>query len=176
MASNAVSLSQMCLHERNRLREYFIHKVGRDGWEDAYHALWLRVQKVRDEPPIEDMRALLFYLARIVVLDHGRREARKTRLHEEISKIVWGQIFVLPSDEVAIARDQLSRLVTAAKTLPEPTRTIFALNRMENLTHREIAARLGLSQTTIGKHLARALKVLGAAVGRDVADIFEMIF
>lgn len=176
MASNAASLSQMCLHERNRLRDYFIHHVGGDAWEDAYHALWLRVQKIRDEPPIEDFRAFLFYLARIVALDHARGEARKRRLHEEITKIVSGRIFVMPSDELAIGRDQLSRLLAAARALPEPTRTIFALNRMESLPHREIAARLGLSQTTIGKHLAKALKVLGAAVDSDVSDIFEMIF
>jgi RNA polymerase sigma factor (sigma-70 family) len=171
MASNAASLSLVLLEQQKMLRDFFTHWIGSDGWEDAYHSLWLKLQNVHETPPIEDMRGFLFYLARLVALDHGRGEARRRRLQKNISDILWGDIYGLSADDVAIARDELRRVRAAADRLPEPTRTIFALNRMENLTHREISERVGLSQNTIAKHIRKALGVLNSAINEEAIII-----
>ncbi|MCO2365481.1 RNA polymerase subunit sigma-70 [Pseudomonas aeruginosa] len=41
--------------------------------------------------------------------------------------------------------------------LPPRTREIFRLNRLEGLTHAEVARRLEISDSSVQKHLARAL-------------------
>jgi len=164
MVSNAASLSLMLLHQQHALQAFFMHWVGRELWEDLYQTLWIKVQEVRDDPPIENERAFLFHLARLVALDHSRREKRRKGLRGEAETILWGSEFAVAVDEQAIARDELARVTRAAAALPEPTRTIFALNRMENLTQREIAQQMRLSQTTIEKHIAKALKILSASI------------
>ncbi len=48
----------------------------------------------------------------------------------------------------------------AEKNFPKPTWRVFQLRFDEGLLYREIAERLGISETTVYKHLANALKQL----------------
>lgn len=146
------------------MRRMFARMVHRDNLDDTFQTLWLRIQRVEDHPPINDKLAFLYYLARKVALDAGRAEARAKRLNAEIESIVWGADFVPPLDEVAIAKDDYLRVLAAAEAMPEPMKTIFFLNRMENIPQREIAARLGVSRTTVEKHMRRALARVGDAL------------
>jgi DNA-directed RNA polymerase specialized sigma24 family protein len=41
--------------------------------------------------------------------------------------------------------------------MQEPTRTIFRLRRIDQLPQREIAGRLGMPESTVEKHVMRAL-------------------
>lgn len=55
------------------------------------------------------------------------------------------------------ARRRLRQLEGAVAELPERTRRIFVLNRLHGETYQEIADRLGVSVSTVQKHLMRAL-------------------
>lgn len=44
----------------------------------------------------------------------------------------------------------------ALEQLPERTRTIFLLHRIEGRKYREIAETIGISQSAVEKHIARA--------------------
>jgi RNA polymerase sigma-70 factor (ECF subfamily) len=131
--------------------------------EDAAQTLWLRVQKVEDDPPIRDKRSYLFALAANVAWDHGREQARRRKIQAEAEAILWGPEPGASPDTVMIARDELARVLKAADDLSEPARTIFWLNRIEEVPQREIATRLGVSRTTVEKHIRRALSILGDA-------------
>jgi RNA polymerase sigma-70 factor (ECF subfamily) len=56
--------------------------------------------------------------------------------------------------------------------LPVKMREIFILNRKENLTHREIATRLAISEQTVSKQITNALKVLRVRLG----SLFVLFF
>ena len=71
------------------------------------------------------------------------------RLVDEISPEAlaeWKQIYLL--------------FLKTLHALPERTRTIFILNRFENMPAREIAERLGYSQRLIEQEIARALSAI----------------
>ena len=62
------------------------------------------------------------------------------------------------------ARLSADRLVEGE--LPERTRNVFLLARLENMRQAEIARRLGVSVSGVEKHLARAIAHLSQRLGR----------
>lgn len=69
-------------------------------------------------------------------------------------------------DQFAIVSGQieLSRLMDLMKTLPPQARTVVQLRRFEGMLPRDIAVRLGLSVSTVEKHLAKGLAILACAL------------
>ncbi len=163
MPTNALVLSRLLLLERPSLLRLIGRIVESTAVEDAAQTLWLRVQSVDDSVTIADERAYLYRLAINVAWDHGRTRARQRRVQEQAQDILWGRDGDPATDRVLIAREELARVLAAADDLPEPTRTIFYLNRIEGLPQREIAERLGVSRTTVEKHMRKAMARLGDA-------------
>ena len=162
MISNAHSLSRLLDAERAALARMLGRVLDRSALEDAFQTLWLRIQTV-DDQPIDNPRAFLFRLAANVAWDHGRAEARRRRVQAEAEAILWGPEDAPGAETVLIARDELARVMAAAEALAEPTRTIFHLNRIGGMPQRDIAVHLGVSRTTVEKHIRRALARLGDA-------------
>lgn len=48
-------------------------------------------------------------------------------------------------------------MIAYSATLPERTRDIFYMSRIEGLTHREIAERCGISVRAVEKHLQNSM-------------------
>jgi RNA polymerase sigma-70 factor (ECF subfamily) len=71
-------------------------------------------------------------------------------------------------DQIAAGREDLRTVSLALLSLPERTRTILILHRLEGLRQREIAQRLGISVSAVEKHLIRALRHLSGFFGDDL--------
>ena len=56
-----------------------------------------------------------------------------------------------------MAEQQRMALKRALAELPERTREIFRLNRIEGMTHAEVARHLDICDSSVQKHLAKAL-------------------
>jgi RNA polymerase sigma factor (sigma-70 family) len=67
-----------------------------------------------------------------------------------------GRVEELDPDRVVQARHTLAVILRALNELPDRTRNIFMLFRLENMKQREIADMLGLSVRTIEQHVIRA--------------------
>jgi RNA polymerase sigma-70 factor (ECF subfamily) len=66
-----------------------------------------------------------------------------------------------------MARQELALLERAIAELPEGCRAVLLLRKVELLSHREIADRLGIAVSTVEKQHARALRLLRAALPTD---------
>ena len=73
-------------------------------------------------------------------------------------------------DEPRNEREDVLRALI--EQLPERCREVFRMSRFEGLKNREIAARLGISETAVEKHLARAVGRLGEHLRRSCS--FEL--
>ena len=92
--------------------------------------------------------------------------------HEQVSQDVHGELYQLrlwelstriasledfePSD---LFTDEIRHLVARAlAALPEQTRRVFLMSRRENLSHREIAERLGITVKGVEFHITKATR------------------
>lgn len=72
-----------------------------------------------------------------------------------------------PSAEAVVAsRERLSALVAALETLPRKTATIFRMHKFDGLSYAEVAVRLGISRSSVEKHMMDALRILAAKAPR----------
>ncbi|MDF0543807.1 RNA polymerase sigma factor [Sphingobium sp. H39-3-25] len=67
-------------------------------------------------------------------------------------------------EEALLANDVMRTYEAALGALPERTRTVFLLYRVEELCYREIAEQLGISIPAVQKHMAKALERISIAL------------
>jgi RNA polymerase sigma factor (sigma-70 family) len=60
-------------------------------------------------------------------------------------------------------------------SLPERCREVFLLSKRDNLSHKEIAAELSISEKTVENQLAKALKVLRSSLSNS-ASLYDFTF
>lgn len=169
MATNATLLTRLLLAERPALVRLAQRIVGNFALaEEVTQSLWLRIQKIADDPPILNQRAYLYRLTTNLATDQLKGEKRRLDIQEEANALLWGADHALAAERAVIARDMLRRIEATIAAMPEQTRRIFLLHRYDGLSQRECAERLGVSSTTIEKHMRRAMTLLIQA--RDEND------
>ncbi|HEY6925809.1 MAG TPA: sigma-70 family RNA polymerase sigma factor, partial [Steroidobacteraceae bacterium] len=57
-------------------------------------------------------------------------------------------------------REEVQRMCRALEKLPQKCRQAFELRKFDGLSQREIAERMGISQSTVEKHLIKALRAV----------------
>jgi RNA polymerase sigma-70 factor (ECF subfamily) len=63
-------------------------------------------------------------------------------------------------------RDELRRIAEAIASLPEPSREVFILRRVDGYSQREVAARLKLTENSVEHHMAKAIRFMMDLFGR----------
>ena len=114
-------------------------------------------------------RAYLFTTARSVML----QQLRRARIVPIVAVAEVERLSILVDDVTpersAVAGQDLGRIGTLIASLPARCREVFVLRRVEGLPQREIAARMGISENTVEKHIGKALRLLMEAMARDPA-------
>jgi RNA polymerase sigma factor (sigma-70 family) len=131
---------------------------------DLTQELYLKVSALDSRPEVANARAYLFRMAANLVIDHLRREQRRSGLLAEVEGLLWGgagEGGVSPERQV-MAQQELRALIAVVEALPPKTRRVFKRNRFDGKTQREIAEELGISQTAVEKHIRKALRRLAA--------------
>ncbi len=127
---------------------------------DVFLDLWRRRESIT--PPVS-WGAYLTQAATYKAIDHLRK---KEPFWVEADPSVAASLSD-HADSPLIAAELENRLMAALDKLPPQCREVFALSRFEQLSYREIADTLGISQKTvenqIGKALTRLRKLLLAA-------------
>ena len=73
-----------------------------------------------------------------------------------------------PSAEVLLQTKEVRELIQSViGNMPPKMREVYQLSRQEHLSHKEIAARLGISDETVKKHIQHALQLLKTALAQS---------
>lgn len=144
-------------HHRE-LQRYLARWIGcRETASDLTQETLLRVAQQPEQRGETNFRAYLYRTAHNLAVDHVRQQKR--RLTRTVPPDQLGDVpDDAPSAErAADARYRLDLLNRAIAELPDLTQRIFVLNRIEGFTYLEVARRLGISESSVQKHLAKAL-------------------
>ncbi|GAD49285.1 putative RNA polymerase ECF-type sigma factor [Caenibius tardaugens NBRC 16725] len=158
---------------RHQLLRFLIARTGdQDEALDVLQETWIRLQTT-PTGPIANPRAYLFRMCQNLVVDRARAKQRRMQRDR-----IWSDDRTLhyPGTQEAIdveqknaeddllEREEIERLVSALKTLPDGARRVFEMHKIEGLSHLEIAARLHISKSGVEKHMAVAMKHLRRAL------------
>lgn len=147
-------------HRRELVEYVSRHVRDRELAADFVQETFLRFVEHGDALPAEACRAFLYSTARNLTIDHARAMRRRQTdsvASEELAHIRDDR--PLP-DAVAAARQRIRQISTLIAELPPLTRRIFVLNRVSGLSYGRVSKRLDISESTVQKHLAVALRHL----------------
>jgi RNA polymerase sigma-70 factor (ECF subfamily) len=113
---------------------------------------------------ITSPRAYAFQTAQSVILRHLRR-ARIVRIDSVGAMDLLNAAIDEPSPErQASSRQELRRVADLIAALPAKCRQAFTLRKVEGLSQRDVARQMGISESTVEKHIGRALRTLMCAM------------
>lgn len=132
----------------------------RDTAADLAQECFVRVLSVQSSgQAVLDTRALLYRTARNLVVDQYRRA--EVRRHDDIDAIPEDQAPPAPQHlqpEEALASGQaVSAYVAAIEALPPRCREAFVLHVFDELSHAQVARRMGISVSMVEKHVVRGM-------------------
>jgi RNA polymerase sigma-70 factor (ECF subfamily) len=127
--------------------------------EDLLHSAWLRLFVYRAEHEVREPAAFMVQTAAHLAVDNHRRAQRTSP--QPIDTFAASLQDNSPlQDEVLEAQQRLRMVQVGLDRLPPRTRQIFLMHRVEGMKLREISAALGISQSAVEKHVAKAVLFL----------------
>ncbi|MGH8550496.1 MAG: RNA polymerase sigma factor [Methylococcales bacterium] len=127
----------------------------RETAKDLVQESFLILTRVSAEQSIAEPRAFLYRTARNLMLDQLRHRKVIADCARTVEMRYEGAHF---SAERSAAADQsLDRLEETLANLPELTREVFCLIKLDGLSYRESARQLGLTERQVERHLMRAM-------------------
>jgi RNA polymerase sigma-70 factor (ECF subfamily) len=134
--------------------------------------------KLADLPSVDGIRNPRAYFFQVVrnLLANNLRRARVVKI-ETVTELEALNVFTdEPSPEHAVAaRRELSEVLALIESLPSRCRTVFQLRKIHGLSQREIAARLGLTETVVENDIVKGLRLISRALGQEKASSCQPI-
>ena len=157
-------------HER--LLQRYLLRVWRNPSEvpDLVQEVYVRVyERAREQLP-QQPKAFLFATARNLMTDHLRR-SRVVSIHTvHLVEGVEAVVDELSPERRLNARQELGRVAQAFDSLSDKCRDVIWFRRVEGLSQRETAERMGLKEDAIESQLSRGIRALARALFGSTAE------
>jgi RNA polymerase sigma factor (sigma-70 family) len=110
----------------------------------------------------DNVQAFVLATARNLLIDRARRS-------QVVSIEAYADLADLASDELtpdrhASGRAELRRMVDTLEALPPRCREVVVLRKIEGLSQREVANRMGITEDTVEKQIAKGMRALADAL------------
>ncbi len=156
-------LQAIFLANRTALLRFLAARGAGEQAEDLLQELWLKIASA-STGPVATPLAYLYRAAENLMRDRHRatRQAvRRDQAWDEAHSPTLPGTSDQPSGErILIGRQELARIELALAGLGERAREVFRLHRIEGTPQREIAARIGVSVSTIESDLRKAYRLV----------------
>lgn len=146
--------------------------VKRHDIEDILQDAYIRSFEAEKRYTIRNPRAFLLRTATNLALNHASRSGYRTT--GDIEDLAASGVYATSKESVETAveaNDRFQEFCRVVGGLPEQCRRAFILKKVYGLSQKEIAAELGVTESTVEKHIARGLEL--CREGMDIASLQE---
>lgn len=149
--------------QKGKLHRFLRYRVGDDAATDMVHDAFLRMASTGHVEQIEEPRAYLWRVVRNLLFERGRKQKKDNVVFLPFEE---GRHPVsAPQQEWALEEaDLLQVYKQAVDSLPEKTRYVFMMCRIDGMSHKQISQELGITVATVEYHMGKALTHLARAV------------
>lgn len=154
VASVSAAFVENSLFLKKYLARYFTNA---QDIEDVAQETYLRAFAAEQKKHIEQPKAFLFRIAKNVALNELTRKSHQiTDFIEDVSASIVLETAASAEEEVD-AQESFELYCEAVVSLPEKCRQVFLLRKVHGLAHKEIAARMSLSVSSVEKYLRQGV-------------------
>lgn len=153
-------LTELDRQYRPSLLAFFRRRSGNPAEaEDMVQEVFARIYAT---PGIERQTAsaYIFRSAANLLNDRARRANVRAAYRQDVEAEAAHLVENRDPERVLAGQQALSEIKRALDALPERTRVIFALYRLEGMPRKQIADSFGLSVSAVEKHIAKAMLAL----------------
>ena len=162
------SITVMSQRFRPALMSFFLRRIRNPAEaEDLTQEVLMRVAERGAAIDASRPDAYVFQIAANLLRDQGRRQKVRAAYQNGLGMSEATRVEERDPDRVLQAKQSLTTVLDALRQMPERTRTIFILFRLENMMQREIADMLGISIRTVEQHVVRASVRLREQLGDE---------
>ncbi len=160
MLKAAANLDAFNTRYRSALMAFFFRRLRNfSEAEDLTQDVFVRLASSKSND-IQDADAYIFQVAANILRDRVRRDQVRANFRADIEYLDGADVETLGPDRVLEGREHLTAIVAALQDLPERTRAIFLLVRIEKLKQVDVAAHYAISVSAVEKHLRKAVVCL----------------
>ena len=146
---------------RNALVAYFMRQLHDAALaEDLAQDVFARLATLAERGEIVNIEGYVFRIAKNLVRDSKRRSGVRLGYARAQLNERHAEFDTKDAERVVIARETLSQVTKVLDRLPERTRSIFVLYRLEGLSRKDIAEAYGISVSAVEKHLGKVMASL----------------
>jgi len=156
---------------RSWLTRYFRRRVQNIAEiEDMVQDVFARMVARDSNEPVEHLGGYVLKTASSVFADWvRRRSSHAASFHVPFEPELHAEEEADP-ERILGGKEELQAATLVLLRLPERTRTVFILRRLEGQRFQDIAARLGISVSAVEKHMVRAIHQLSLDVEKRLGS------
>ena len=138
---------------------------------DLRQEVYMRVYEAAQKKLPEQTRAFVLTTARNIVIDRVRQErVIPIEMVNDLETLGVASDQAGP-DRVLLGRAALRLLQAALDRLPRRMREAVVFRKLDGLSHREIATRMGIAELTVHRHITDGMRALSATLFSDQPDL-----
>jgi RNA polymerase sigma-70 factor (ECF subfamily) len=126
--------------------------------DDLVQEAWVRLACYEQDNHVEQPEAFLMRAALNLSIDAHRASATRGE------QVMLDDVVLLDGrpgvEDVLLNRERVARLSECLAALSDKTRDIFLAHRIDGHSYQEIAARYGITISSVHKHIAKALLMI----------------
>jgi RNA polymerase sigma factor (sigma-70 family) len=147
-------------HEPTLVRFLSRRRPNHGDVEDLRHDIYVRVLEAAEHARPVSAKAFLFSTARNLLIDRARRDRIVAIDFLDDIDLLDVLIDDVSPERQTSGRQQLQRLAKVFDRLPPRCRDVLWMRRIDGLTQKQVAERLGIAEGTVERHLFRSLRML----------------
>ncbi len=133
--------------------------------QDVFVSFYKQLSSLREDTIIENY---LFISLKNRIFNYHRQLIAQLRKDHALMKDTPFQTKEM-NRQMTEFKELQTRLTERIRELPPQCRAVFLLSREDQLSNKEVAERLNISVNTVEQHMRKALRILRAGLGNDMA-------